>query len=490
MNYLGSLFNRNTVLFIREELTDRMLSLPQSFFDRNSPGYIMTRIESDIGGIGWLLSSSPLRIIENFIKLIGGLVLLFYLEWRAGFAAAVVMPFFIIISHFFSKRQYALATHHSEEYAKSGGSMEESISNINTVKALAEENNFKSRIMNHYHRLFHLGIEQHALNSFYQIIVNFFPQIARFLLLLFGGIWIIKGEWTLGSLLAAQAYIGFVFAPVQSLANANIHYQKSLASLKRLSQFYKITPEYNPGGREIKKLTGKVTFENLSFAYEAGRDVLKSISFTAAPGEKIALCGESGTGKSTLISLLMRFYLPSSGKILFDGIDAGEYDLKHLRRRIAYVSQQPELFTDTIAANIRLNNTAASDEEILQAIETAGLVKFIAERKDGINSMLEDKGANLSIGQKKRLIIARALVSESDIMIFDEPTAELDNETSHEILNKLNEAVKGKTLFVITHDPIVAEFCDKSLFIIKGHLENFAPHNEDRGKIKWKISVI
>ncbi len=478
MNYISSLFSRNALLYLRKDLTQRVLSLPQSFFDRNSPGYIMNRMDSDLNGIGWLLSASVLRIAENFIKLIGGLCFLYYLEWRAGLCVTFLLPVFILISHFFSQRQYALAAHHNEEFAKSGGSMEESLSNINTVKAIAGENATGKRIMAHYRKLFNLGIEQHVLSSLYQFIVSFFPQIARFLLLLVGGIWIINGEWTLGSLFAAQVYLGFVFSPIQSLAHANIQYQNSLASLKRISQFYAITPEYQPGGRELKKLNGAVVFEDVSFGYDPEHEVLKALSFAVTPGQKIAICGESGTGKSTLISLLMRFYIPNTGHIIFDGEDAGTYDLKQLRQRIGYVSQEPELFTATIAENIRMNNPGASDEKITDTLYISGLGQFIAKRTHGINSMLEDKGANLSIGQKKRLALARTLISEPDILIFDEPTAELDNETTHKLLEKLNSAIAGKTTFIITHDPEVATFCDRSIFIIDGKISGFAPHAE------------
>jgi ATP-binding cassette, subfamily B, bacterial MsbA len=481
MTYLSSMFSRNASLCLREDLTGRMLSLPQSFFDRNSPGYIMSRLDSDLGGVGWLLSASPLRIGENFIKLIGGLCLLYYLEWRAGLCVTVILPVFIMMSHFFSRRQYALAIHQSEEYARGGGQLEESISNINTVKAIAGENTIRDRIMAHYRKLFNLGIEQHALNSIYQLIVNFFPQIARVLLLVFGGIWIINGEWTLGSLIAAQAYLGFVFSPIQSLAHANIQYQKALASLRRISQFYSITPEYKAGGRDVNKLNGAIAFEDVFFGYNTGCDVLKAISFTAEPGEKIAVCGESGTGKSTLISMLMRFYIPGKGSVMFDGEDASVYDLKQLRRRIAYVSQEPELFTNTIAENIRMNKESASDEEIIQMLRVAGLEQFILTRQDGINFMLDDKGANLSIGQKKRLALARALISNPDILIFDEPTAELDNETTHDLLDHLRSAINGRTVFIITHDPVVAKFCDKSLFIVNGQIAGFAPDSELTG---------
>ena len=233
-----------------------------------------------------------------------------------------------------------------------------------------------------------------------------------------------------------------------------------------------------PAGKDIDNLKGAVAFKGVSFAYIPEHDVIKQISFTVNPGQKIALCGESGTGKSTLVSLLMRFYIPNKGKILFDGEDSSIYDLKQLRRRIAYVSQEPELFTATIAENIRMNNTEASDKEITQALHTAGLGKFISTLDGGINFMLDDKGANLSIGQKKRLSLARSLISNPDILIFDEPTAELDNETTHSLIESLSSALKNKTTFIITHDPVISKFCDKSMFIVSGQISGFAPHAE------------
>ena len=226
----------------------------------------------------------------------------------------------------------------------------------------------------------------------------------------------------------------------------------------------------------MDKLNGAIAFDDVSFGYNSGNEVLKSISFKAESGQKIAVCGESGTGKSPLISLLMRFYIPNKGSVIFDGEDAAVYDLKQLRRRIAYVSQDPELFTATIAENIRMNNLEASDEEITRALRSAGLEQFILELQDGINFMLDDKGTNLSIGQKKRLTLARSLISSPDILIFDEPTAELDNETTHSLLKNLSSVIVGKTVFIITHDPVIAKFCDKSMFIVSGQIAGFAPH--------------
>lgn len=476
MNALSTLFNRYSVLYLREILTGRMLSLPQSFFDRNAPGYIMSRLDADLGGVGWLLSSSPLYILENIIKLIGGLVFLFYLEWHAGLCVAAILPVFIWFSFFFSKRQYELAIQHSETYAQSGGVLEESISNINTVKGCAGEDAIRERLMKHYRRLFHIDMEQHVLQSFFQMVVNFFPQIARFLLLVFGGIWIIRGEWTLGSLIAAQAYLGFVFSPIQALSNAIIQCQCSLASLNRISQFYAITPEYNSGGRDVSRMMGSIAFVNVDFGYIPGPSVLREVEFSVAPGRKIAICGESGAGKSTLVALLMRFYLPQKGHILFDGEDAGIYDLKQLRQRIGYLSQEPQMFTATIADNIRMTNPDADDETVVRALRMAGLEEFMASKEQGIDFMLHDKGANLSVGQKKRLALARVLVANPDILIFDELTAGIDQNTSLELLEKLQTATAGKTVFMITHDPTVAAFCDKSLFIASGQLAGFARH--------------
>lgn len=277
----------------------------------------------------------------------------------------------------------------------------------------------------------------------------------------------------MGSLIAAQAYLGLVFSPIQSLAQASIQYQRARSSFSRISQFYTITPEYGPGRTKVNKLNGEVAFENVFFGYNTGNDVLKAISFLVHSGQKTAICGESGVVKSTLIALLMRFYLPGKGHIVLDGEDADEYDLKQLRQRIGYVSQEAELFTGTIAENIRMNNQEADDEKIDKVLKISGLRKFISALPDGINFILDDKGANFSLGQKKSLAFARVLISTPDIMVFDEPTAELDNETAQNLLDNLRFAVRDKTVFIITPDPLIAEFCDKAMFIINGRIAGF-----------------
>jgi ABC-type multidrug transport system fused ATPase/permease subunit len=267
-----------------------------------------------------------------------------------------------------------------------------------------------------------------------------------------GAYWVIKGHWTLGSLLAFQAYLGYVFGPAQFLANANLQLQNARASLERVSALFDIVPEENIGtGKKVERLTGDIEFRNVSFSYDSQEPVLRDISFHIRPGEHVAIVGPSGVGKTTLLSLILRFYKPTAGEIYFDGQPAMEYEVGSLRRRIGYVSQSTLLLSGTIMENLRYGNPDAHDEQVFRAAKASGIHDFACALKAGYESEIGERGVNLSEGQKQRLSIARALVKDPDILVLDEPTSALDSLTEKTIFQSLPSLVKDKTLFVVAH---------------------------------------
>ena len=294
-----------------------------------------------------------------------------------------------------------------------------------------------------------------------------------------GAYWIIQGEWTLGSLLAFQSYLGYVFGPAQFLASANLQLQNALASLERVSALYDIVPEANQGeGKEVERLKGEVDFEKVTFSYDGKETVLHEVSFHVDSGEHVAIVGPSGVGKTTLVSLILRFYKPTAGEIFLDGYPASEYELNSLRQRIGYVSQSTLLLSGTIVDNLRYGNPEASDEQIIRAAKVAGIHDFINSLPKGYDAPVGERGINLSEGQKQRLSIVRALIKNPDILVLDEPTAALDSLVEKTIFDRLPEMVRGKTTFIIAHRLSTIQNSDRILLLNEKRLVAIGTHQE------------
>jgi ABC-type multidrug transport system fused ATPase/permease subunit len=292
------------------------------------------------------------------------------------------------------------------------------------------------------------------------------PRVVNLSVLVIGAYWVITGHWTLGSLFAFQGYLGYVFGPAQFLASANLGLQGARASLERVSALFDLVPEENTGkGLNIDRLQGDIEFRNVSFSYDEHNPVLDNISFRVRHGERVAIVGPSGVGKTTLVSLLLRFYRPTSGEVYLDGIPASDIEVRALRRRIGYVSQSTLLRSGTVIENLRYGNQGATDEEVIHAAEAASIHDFIVSLPAGYDTEIGQNGVSLSEGQRQRFSIARALVKHPDILVLDEPSSSLDNLTEKSIFRSLPFLVRNKTLFVVAHRLSTIEDSDRILLL-------------------------
>ncbi len=475
-------FTQEVILDLQKTMIDKVLSLPKFFFDKNRSGYLMSRISGDVHGVNWFLSGPMVQMFLQAMKFIGGVYFLIFLEWRLAIPVILTLPIPFFAMRYFAKRSYIMSHYTSEMNAKTNASLHETVNTVSLIKSFANEKKASKSLFRMLRKKVNIGYEQNSMNSLSSLINQLMPQVAKFAVMLFGAYWVISGEWQLGSLIAFQSYLSYVYGPVNQLSSSMNQLQTARATMDRVATILGMDSEENTdSGDEITKLTGSIEFDNVSFGYDKKKPVLSNLSFNIKAGEQWAVIGPSGIGKTTLISLLLKFYSTDSGDILFDDKSCKDINVRSLRRRLGYVAQSTSLQTGTILKNLKYGNPGASVEDIVKAAKIAGIHEFIEELPEKYNTHIEEGGANLSEGQKQRLSIARALVLNPDIYILDEPTASVDNLTEQSIYKALPETIKNKTTITIAHRLNTIKSAEKILFLRKNKIPLIGSHNELKG---------
>lgn len=477
--YVFSSLQVDVSVDLQKNLLDHTLKLPKSFFDDKEVGYLMSRMQSDVEGISWFFSQTVVYILTNALRFLGGVVFLFLLEWRLAIAAIIILPLLVFSVRAFSRRMHVLSHHRVEQNAYVNSKYKEALSSVPLIKAFVSEENESRSVIGQVKTARRIALEQTVVGSVASAVFNLVPGISKAFVLVAGVYLVIQGNWTLGSLLAFQSYLGYVYGPALSLSGISLELQNALVSLERVNALMGVVPEETgDNGLAVSHLDGEVTFKEVSFSYDGSENVLDNISFMVHPGERVAIIGASGVGKTTLISLILRFYKPSRGEILFDGIPAGGYQLQALRQRIGLVSQPPIILSGSIRSNLVYGNTDASEDELIHACKAAGIYDLIVNLPKRLEFEVGENGVNLSEGQKQRLSIARALVKDPDILVMDEPTSALDTLLERSIFETLPEELSGKTLFLAAHRLSTIQNADRILVIKDKRLDGFGSHQE------------
>jgi ATP-binding cassette, subfamily B, putative efflux pump len=383
------------------------------------------------------------------------------------------------VVRYFSDKLRTLSNENMELQAVVATHFQESLSAIALIKAFAAEGRTLKQLRGALRNALNIAVEQSTVNALANMAITSLPGIGRAAVLFIGAYWVIIGHWSLGSLFAYQAYLAYVFGPAQSLATANLDMHGALASADRIANLFDLVPEENTGrGTIVQRLKGDIEFKEVCFAYEADAPILSDIHFSIRAGERIAVAGASGVGKTTLISLILRLYRPTGGEIFFDSRPASDYEVSSLRERIGYVPQQNWLLAGTIMDNIIYGNSAAGLSEAIEAAKNAGIHDFIATLPEGYQTAVGERGVVLSEGQRQRICIARAFLKDPDIILLDEPTSALDGRTVRSLLLSLPLMLKGKTVLIVSNHLDLLTGVDR-VFLLRGNcLEAIGTHEE------------
>lgn len=457
---------------LKTRLSRRLLDLPVSFFHRHGSGYLAGRLTRDIDEMQFLYSAGMTGILSSALRLLGGLALLFVLDWRVGAVVVLILPLYLLAYRKFRGDHYRVGLAVSEANAANSRTLQSTFSGIRLLKSSAAEEKRGERLGREFEQQMILRIKRFRLGCRFRVLLRVIPGGCRGALLL-AGVWmILEGRWTLGGLWALLRALDYVFTPSQLLCGGLIQFHSVSAAAARVMQLDRLLPEENlENGVEPGKLEGRIEFRHVSFGYLPGVPVLRDLSFELRPGEVVALCGPSGGGKSTIAGLLLRFFRPESGEILIDGRPAGEYRLRALRRRIGYIGQTGEFLTGTLAANLLLGvDRPVPETRLREVIGLVGLGARLNAPECDRDAPLEENGVNFSVGERIRLAVAREILRDPDILILDETTASLDGETEEKLMDFLLELLAGRTVLVISHRESTLRRAQRRLELKEGRI--------------------
>jgi len=479
--YLLQKLGQETVFDMRDALYRKVHALGLDYHGKRRTGDTITRVTSDVKEVRSLLVDSVVEVGSSFLILIGMLVVMLWMSPSLTALALLVVPFL-----FLAVRRYrqALVERMRVVRAKEGAIasvIQEAVTGIRAVKIFAREDDEIDRFRKESRDSLTASVDSSAIEAKFSVLLGIVGGIGTALVLYFGTQQVLAGALSIGDLTVFVAYLGLFLSPLWALSRQVNQIGKSFVSGERIIELLTAEPTVkdSPNARPAPPLRGHVTFENVHFSYEeeAG-EVLRGVSFDIEPGSRVALVGVSGTGKTTITSLLARLYDTQEGSVLVDGEDIKNCTLKSLRDQITFVPQEPMLFRATVAENISYGKPGAAMEEIEEAALLAGADEFIRELPEGYETTLSERGESLSGGQRQRISIARAMLRDTPILILDEPQSGLDAEAAEAVEENWRTLTEGHTTFVIAHELRLVRNVDKILVVEDGRVAESGTHDE------------
>jgi ATP-binding cassette subfamily B protein/subfamily B ATP-binding cassette protein MsbA len=478
--YITSSVGYRTVYALRRELFAHLQSLSLSFHTKARSGDLLTKVAGDTNTVKDLFADSLLKVTSQSLTVLGMLVILFTVNWGVGAIALGTMPFLgYSLFHVYRKTKISVKTQKKQE-GQVAARMGEVLSAVPLVQAFARETHEMRRFDLITTETVQESIRVARLSSAANRSSELITAVGTAAAVVFGAMEVLRGAMLPGALVLVVSYLTSLYKPLKNLAGLSTDLSKAMVSAERISEVLDVEAEITdrPDAVEAVGLRGTIGFDRVSFDYGDGHAVLRDVSFTAPAGQRLALVGASGAGKSTIVSLILRLYEPQAGVIRIDGVDIRDYRIKSLRRNIGLVLQQSILFGATVRENIAYGRPDASDAEIEAAAWAANADEFIRDLELGYDTVIAEHGATLSGGQRQRIAIARALVRNAPILILDEPMTGLDVESEGRVREALDRLMTGKTTIMITHDlPTIAD-ADLVLLLEDGGIAASGPHRE------------
>jgi ATP-binding cassette, subfamily B, bacterial MsbA len=479
-NYiLGFVGNRMTADF-RMDLFNHIQSLSLRFFQERRVGEIISRMSNDISVIQKALVSIPVAVLRQSITLVGGLAIVFYLNWKLSGLILIVLPPLMLFARIFGKRLRTLAGQVQDQIARTMVVLEEVISSIKVVKSYNREEYEQKRFEAGIESAFDAEVKKVKVSAFFGPFVLFLTFLVSALLVWYGGRQVMAGTTTPGELAAFFLYAIIIAGPIGTFVRLYTQVQEALGAIRRVYEILETRPLIADPENPVTfdKIQGGIEFDHVSFGYNKDIPVLKEVSLQVRPGEQVALVGPSGAGKSTVIQLVHRFFDVDSGAIRIDGHDIRETALKTFLNHVALVPQETLLFGGTIRENILYGKLDATDEELDQAARFANAFDFIKNLDQGYDTVVGEKGVKLSGGERQRIAIARALLKNPKILILDEATSSLDNQSETLIQDALENLMKGRTTLIIAHRLSTVHNADRIIVLDKGRVVESGDHKE------------
>jgi len=478
--FLVSWTGERIIADLRIRVARHLMGLSLSYFNDRKTGEILAHVTSDVTQLHFAVTQSVLSIISQVLTLIGGAFVVFTMNWRLALLTFTVAPLVALIGVFYGRRIRGMSRDAMDAQAEAVGILQESLAEIRTVQAFTREQHESSRFTAGVKKQFDAAIRMTRWSTTIGPLMFFLLFSSSVIVLWYGGHLVIAGELSVGQLFAFILYMSIVAAPVGGLAGEWTRLQQAFGAADRVFDVLDRVSDVGdaPDAFAAPRLEGRITFDRVRFRYGSGPIVLDDVSADLAPGSVVALVGPSGAGKTTFVNLIGRFYDAVEGRVLADGTDIRSYTVRSLREQLAVVPQEPILFGASVRENIAYGRLDASQADIVAAAEAANATEFVMRLPEGFDTLVGERGVKLSVGQRQRIAIARALLRDGRILLLDEATSSLDNESEFLVQQALDRLMRGRTTVVIAHRLTTVERADRILVLDRGRIVEDGTHAE------------